>query len=624
MRVLFLLEKSPARIAPFCGKIKNMQFSQLSRTLLEIEAIDARLQITQVLSTLWLQLDAQEAWQTANLIQGQLQPPYEQLVFNLSSKMIARSLAILALANGGLAGGVSVDLFGQADEESLLEQIKKIHQRFGDWGETAAEVHRQLFGTRPSSLSIDDVYAQLVAIAKLSGNGSQQAKIDALADLITKVDDVSTKFIVRMVIGKLRLGFATMTILDSLSWAVCGDKSESKMLESVWQKKADVGILAGSYLALKQLPPAQRQQRLAQEYQATVGIPLVPALCQRLNSTTDIIEKVGPVIAEPKYDGMRIQIHFRRHPQPQVFAFTRSLENVSSMFPELMTFVASLDVDEAIFDSEAVGFNVETGAMLPFQETISRRRIHDVAIKAEAIKMKFFIFDLMLLDGQELITHPLAQRKQLLRQTVSDSDVAQVTHYLTTQDAQELRQFHQTQLQAGLEGMVAKGEQSTYQSGRKGWHWVKIKEVEGTRGKLNDTLDLVIMGYYFGQGRRHDMGVGALLAGVRTADGSYQTITKIGTGFTDENLITFRQMSESIRADKPPSTYQVERTLIPDVWLQPRLVAEIAADELTRSSMHTSHYGLRFPRIIRWREDKTAAEATSVAELANIAIDKGE
>ena len=603
-----------------------MQFSQLSQILAKIEKINSRLQITQLLSQLWGQLDEREAWQTANLIQGQLRPPYDQLVFNLSEKLIARGLAQLALSEGGLEGGVSVDLFGQADEESLLEQVKKIHRQYGDWGETAADIHRQLFGKVTSHLTINDVYQKLVMIAQLSGDGSQQAKIAELIALLRVVDAESTKIIVRMVISKLRLGFATMTILDSLSWAVCGDKSESKFLESIWQKKADVGLLAKSYLPLKNLTSTERRQQLNNDYHAQIGVPIVPALCQRLNSSTDIIEKMNTVIAEPKYDGLRIQIHIHRidHESVRVMAFTRSLENVSAMFPELWQFARSVKIKEAIFDSEAVGFNAQTGKMLPFQETMSRRRIHNIESASQEIIMKFFIFDILLLDGQELLTTPLAERKKLLRQTLTTAQQAQMTTFITTDNPDTLHAYHQSQLQAGLEGMVAKGETTYYQSGRKGWNWVKIKEPEGSRGKLNDTLDLLVMGYYYGQGRRHEMGIGAILTGLRDGRGHFVTISKIGTGFTDDNLRELKEMASDWRSDAQPEVYQVENGLTPDVWLIPHLVAEIAADEITRSSLHTSGFGLRFPRILHWRPDKTPDQVTNLDELAQISIDTGD
>ncbi len=603
-----------------------MKFSRLALFLEQIEATSSRLEMTKILSQLWAQLDAQEIWQTANLVQGQLRPPYEQLVFGLSEAMIHRALTSLAMGQGGLgATGLAVDLFGQVDEATLAEQIKKIYRRYGDWGQTVQDVHGQLFPTVEDVLDIDSVYHQLVDIALITGQGAQTDKITALVKLWSQVDSLSAKIISRIVIGKLRLGFSVMTMLDSLSWAVCGDKSEAKFLESLWQKKADVGLLAGSYLALGDLSPRERQQQLADSYHASVGIPIVPALCQRLNSSADIIDKVGPVIAEPKYDGMRVQIHLSKKDNDyKVSAFTRSLDDVSHMFPELQSLAATLNVDSVIFDSEAVGFDASTGKMLPFQETISRRRKHDIAAKSTQIQMKFFIFDVLLYNSQELLSTPLQKRKQLLSSLVSNNQWAQVTEWQRFADPEELRAFHHHQLQQGLEGMVAKGENSDYQSGRKGWHWVKIKEAEGTRGKLNDTLDLVIMGYYLGKGRRHEMGVGAVLAGVYDHHDQVLTISKIGSGFTDENLRHLKAQAADLQVATKPAFYQVDKNLEPDVWLQPQLVAEIAADELTRSSVHTSGYGLRFPRILRWREDKTADQATTLAELSQISIDKGE
>ena len=603
-----------------------MQFSQLATCLDQLESLTSRLQITAILSRLWPQLDDTEIWETANLVQGQLRPAYEQLVFGLSEAMIHRGLAMMALSQGGLGeAGVSVDLFGQVDEQSLILQVKKIYRRYGDWGQTVQDIHTKLFGQQSSALSVHEVYGQLVNIATITGQGAHLAKLEELVKLWSQVDSVSAKIISRIVIGKLRLGFSVMTILDSLSWTLNHDKSESKFLESIWQKKADVGLVAQSYLSLADKSVPERQELLRRGYRASVGIPIVPALCQRLNSTSDIIDKVGTVIAEPKYDGMRIQIHVRRHNDDiKVSAFTRSLDDVSAMFPELQDFAQNLSVQSAIFDSEAVGFDGQTGKMLPFQETISRRRKHDIATKSQQIKMKFFIFDLLVFDDQELLNTPLDERKKHLLDVVTDNQWAQATTFITTDDPEKLRHYHQSQLQQGLEGMVAKGATSTYQSGRKGWHWVKIKEVEGTRGKLNDTLDLVVMGYYLGKGRRHEMGVGAVLAGIVDKHGELVTISKIGSGFTDDNLLDFKKRAASLQVSTPPVTYHVDRNLIPDVWLAPELVVEIAADELTRSSVHTSGYGLRFPRIIRWRDDKTAAQATTVVELSQITIDKGE
>ncbi|MBQ6438066.1 ATP-dependent DNA ligase [bacterium] len=607
-----------------------MQFKQLAELLDQIEAESKRLVITRLLATLWPQLADNEIWPVANLIQGRLRPPYEQLVFGLSEKMIQRAAVSLATQAGGLSSaGLSVDLFGVPDEDSLTTSVRQIYRRYGDWGAAIGDIHSQLSLAPATPLTLTQVYDQLVAIARLAGDGAHAQKIAALVRLYQSLDATSSKIITRMVIGKLRLGFSAMTILDSLSWALTGDKSESDALEEIWQKKADLGLLARQYLSRRDLPSAQRLAELRASYTVQAGIPLIPALCQRLNSTADIIDKMDTVIAEPKYDGMRLQIHvWHEADQLRYAAFTRSLENVTAMFPELAAFAASLAVDNVIFDSETVGFDA-AGHMLPFQDTITRRRIHDVAAKAQQITMKFFIFDLLLLDNRDLLSVPLRERKQILSSVLPSStsgcELGASPEFITTDSPQVLTDFHHAQLAAGLEGMVVKGVDTRYQSGRKGWNWVKIKEEEGTRGKLNDTLDLVVMGLYHGRGKRHDLGTGAFLAGVRDdATGEFYTVSKIGTGLTDEQLRGLRQQTAPLVSATCPSDYHVDKLLTPDVWLQPHLVAEVAADEISRSKMHTSGVGLRFPRLLRWRTDKTAAQATTTAELSQIKISTGD
>ena len=445
--------------------------------------------------------------------------------------------------------------------------------------------------------------------------------MELITQLLTKVDAASAKIIIRVVLGKMRLGFSTKTILDSLSWAVRNNKGDSAFLEEIWQKKADVGLLAQSYLALQKENPETRRRLLRDNYRLQVGVPVVPALCQRLNSSQEIINKMGRVVAEPKYDGMRIQVHIeKKDGEIKVAAFTRSLDNVTAMFPELMELAQVLPVSSVIVDSEAVGFRRGTMKMLPFQEMMSRRRKHGVDQMSQDIPIKFYIFDLLYCEGQEWIHQPLLQRKKKLAETISNTEWSQVTKYIVTDQADKLQRYHHQQLQNGLEGMVAKWVNSMYQSGRKGWNWVKIKEEEGNKGKLNDTLDLVVMGVYRGKGRRHEVGIGALLVGLPDEKGQLVTISKIGTGFTDEQLKDLRQTVDELAVDEQPPNYLVDKTMTPDVWLEEKLVAEIAADEITHSGVHTSHYGLRFPRLIQWREDKTPQQATRVQELASISI----
>lgn len=593
-----------------------MQFLALAGALEKIEKLSARLQITQNLAALWQQLNKSEIYPVANLLQGQLQPSYDSLEFGLSEKMLSQALAKL---EGERDNSAPTDLFGISEPVTESSALKKLYQQLGDWGEVAYQIKRgQEVAHQP--YTIIEVFTKLKNLARDGGEGSKERKIQALADLLAEVSPLGAKFICRIVLGKLRLGCNLMTFLDSLSWVSTGSKAESKALEKLYQKKADLGLLAQSYLALSQLSGDKRLKQLETDYQVSWGVPLVPALCQRLNTSKEIIEKMKVVVAEPKYDGMRVQIHLQKKGgEIKVMAFTRSLENVSAMFPELADIAKQLNFTEVIFDSEAVAYHPQTGKILPFQEMITRRRKHHIEQAAQTTPLKFFIFDLLYLDGQQFLNTPLIKRQAQLRALINKSlPQAELPPTLTTSDSTKLHQFHQEQLALGLEGVVVKAEQGLYQSGRKGWNWVKIKEAEGNQGKLKDTMDLVILGLYAGKGKRHSFGVGAFLVGCQNSSGEWVTLSKIGTGLTDEDFQQLKKRCLPLVIKQMPKNYLVDKTLTPDWWLPPTLVAEIAADEITKSSLHTSGFGLRFPRLVRWRLDKSSEQATTIEEIISL------
>lgn len=597
-----------------------MQFHQLAASLEEIEGLSSRLAITQKLAQIWSQLEHKEVWLAANLIQGQLQPNYDSLEFGLSEKMLQKSAAILINHAGGLAHfSKQNDLFGNVEQEAALTYVKELSRQKGDYGEVIKSINQQLSLT-PQNLSISEVYRQLQQIAQENGLGSQERKLLQLSELLRQVTANEAKFIARMILGKMRLGFSLMTMIDSLSWVGVQDKSESKALEEIYQKKADFGLLAVSYLQLLTLPSQKRLSQLNKDYQLAVGVPVVPALCQRLNSSKEIIQKIPDVIAEPKYDGMRVQIHLKKIAHHwQVNAFTRSLENVSSMFPELKQIPPYLNqVTEVIFDSEAVAYSKDNKNLLSFQEMIKRKRKHHIAENSVNIPLRFYIFDVLCLNGEQLLDTPLEKRKKILQKLFTNNQLITQPPILRTQNAAALRDFHQQQLSQGLEGVVAKGAASYYQSGRKGWHWVKIKEAEGTMGKLRDTLDLMLMGIYAGKGKRHSFGVGAFLVGTQNQNGDWLTVSKIGTGLSDDDFRELKARTQPLIQKSKPATYQVHPHLQPDWWLTPKLVAEIAADEITKSNLHTSGWGLRFPRLVRWRDDKDISQVTTPKEIVSL------
>ncbi len=616
-----------------------MHFSDFSHHLEKLEQTASRLEMTAQLAEVFKVLAAEEVAAASYLLEGRLLPAYQSLEFQMSIKTVVRALARAQWQSSQADGSdTAVDtLFGEVDWSSREETVNTAYKRLGDIGAAAQELLAQSnvqveLESEPkkntstaNALSIVEVYAALIEIAKSSGEGSQEQKVQLLVSLLNRLEPVAAKYVCRIIVGTLRLGFSTMTLLDALSWAMTGTKAENSLLEAAYQKKADIGKLAESYL--KHKDAAARQQALA-DYTIEVGVPIVPQLCQVLASPEEVIEKMEEVYVEAKYDGLRVQIHVSRKGMPnpvaggasvQIKTFTRNLEDSTHMFPELVALLDQIKADEAIFDGEAIGYDAATGALLPFQETITRKRKHDVEKTAQSVPLKFFIFDILAVDGRSLLETPLTERKKLLQTILTQNEQFVITSFLTTADPKELQAFHEEKLAAGLEGVVIKQVDSPYQSGRKGWYWVKMKQTAGAHAKLHDTIDCVVLGYYLGRGKRTGFGLGAFLVGVLTSEQTVVTIAKIGTGMSDEQIKELKQLADALAVDTQPTAYSVSKELVPDVWMRPELVVEIAADEVTRSPSHTAGVALRFPRLIKLRKDKTWEDATTLAQLKQIA-----
>ncbi|MBT3250168.1 MAG: ATP-dependent DNA ligase [Candidatus Pacebacteria bacterium] len=594
-----------------------MIFADFSKALENLEQTPSRLEMTKQLALLYRQLGKDEIEAAIYLMQGRLVPLYESLEFNLSTKMIQRALALLMERHQDtVVATTQTNLFGEENNDQFLEIVKNKSKQLGDIGLTAENTLEELQLKLTQVPQINEVFSDLKKIAGDDGQGSQDRKVLELVKLLERVNPLSARYITRIILGKVRLGFSTMTLLDALSWAVKSDKSDRVNLEEAYNKRADAGYLAKVYLAA--VSAVDREQVLA-NYSVKNGVPVVPALAQRLNTTQEVIDKMTQVLVEPKYDGLRVQIHFQQG-QPTK-AYTRNLDDVSHMFPELATADQALSCQSCILDGEAIGYDPHTGNLLAFQQTITRRRKHGVDDQAAIVPLRFYLFDVLEVDGQPLIDKPLLERKKKIAEILVDNQAFKNTTYIQSTDPDEIRQYHQQQLDDDLEGAIFKKIDSSYRGGRKGWRWVKMKEVEGTTGKLSDTLDCVVMGYYLGKGKRAEFGLGAILVGVRDEKNeAIKTITKIGTGLTDEQLQEMKSRIDVVATTTKPKNYDVPKGFTPDVWANPEVVIEVAADEITNSPSHSAGVALRFPRLIGFRDDKDWQSATSLDEVGQIKI----
>ena len=555
-----------------------MLLTEFAGYLERLEKTSSRLEITRILAELIKKSDPSEVGSLIYLSLGTLAPAYEGVVLNLAEKMMLR---VLSKAYG-----------------RLPEEVKSLYKKLGDIGETAEELGKTT-KAKGKNLSVTDIYNDLLGIAKDTGDGSQERKIEKMAKILTEIDSTSARFIARIPVGRLRLGFSEKTVISALA---AQDKTAEEAIEKAYNIHPDIGYIA-KLVKEGKLKSAKPE----------VGVPVVPMLAARLNSPSEMIKKMGEVSVEPKFDGLRIFIHFRRPDTVKIF--TRNMNSVPlETFPELSEIGKYIKADEVILDSEGIGIDEKRQMFLDFQKTIQRRRKHDVGVTAGEIPLQFQVFDILLKNGESFIDKPYIQRRAELEKTVIGGKLLRVDENTVTDDPEVIRSLHQKYLKMGLEGVVVKKANAGYVSGRTGWNWVKMKEVEGTRGKLSDTVDCVIMGYSSGKGKRVGFGVGQFLAGIREKD-TYKTITKVGTGLTDEQFRELRKRLETVKIQEKPKEYDVNKDLTPDFWVLPDVVVELAADEITISPKHTAGLALRFPRLVKFRDDKKGDQVTTLGEL---------
>lgn len=605
-----------------------MKFKRLAEYFEKIEATASRLEMTSLLAELYKEVDAEEIDLAVYLSLGMMRPKFEGMEFNLAEKMMLRAI--------GVARGVE------------LAKIEQAYKKLGDISKVIFNFQKPIF--KQKDLSVAEVYKRLLDIAVDGGPGSQERKINNMARLVNDLDNLSSRFAVRIPINNLRLGFSDMTILDALSWMAKGDKSLRPDLERAFNSNADIGKIAKVF----------KESGLSgmRRIQAKVGVPIRPAKSERLPSAAKIAEKLGVFAVEGKWDGLRVQIHydktkneepacagrqktknlFEDEPQALVRIFSRNLDNMTEMFPDISKAVQALEVKNVILDGEAVAYERKTGKLLGFQDTVTRKRIHGIGQKAKEIPIKVFVYDILFLDGEMVMDKSFRERRKLLEKVMAEGirplklaknfkskeysplaviDSSQETLVIAEQeivsDVKRLRELMTKYLRMGLEGVMCKKLTTAYQAGARNFNWVKLKKA--TEGELTDTIDCVVMGYYAGKGKRTGFGIGAFLVGVRDEAGSIGSIAKIGTGLTDEQWKELKTKSEKCKTKEKPQEYLVDKNLEPDMWLKPELVTEILADEITKSPIHAFGLALRFPRLVNFRDDKSVGEATTRQEL---------
>ncbi|MBN1618526.1 ATP-dependent DNA ligase [Candidatus Dojkabacteria bacterium] len=607
-----------------------MKFKELCECFENIERHSSRIEMTQILSELFSELKVDESSIVCYLINSRVCPLFISKEFNISTKSLIK--AMMAVAS---------EIDGQFD-------VAKEYDNSGDLGLVVQSLKSLHVSSRKyEEYSLEKIYDKLWEIVNISGTGSSTQKMNKIIALLRDISPVESKFLVRVLSDRMRLGLSGKTVLDALSVCKTGTKDDRDDLELAYGVCSDLGYLANVYL--------DGGLESVKKIGIIPGNPIMSMLVEREKDFESIWERIDNPIVQPKFDGIRCQIHivddFQNKIRDRVWSkylnknidtqqsflssgnrnvevkiYSRNLEDMTDMFPEVVSSVKSLNLRSAVFDSEVIAYDESTGTFLPFQDTMVRKRKYDIANVAMDVPVKAFIFDLLYLNGESLIVKPTEERIKMLADMLEDSIKSSNNLVLAknwnVKSVKELESVFYENVNAGLEGIIVKNPVSFYRPGRRSYDWIKMKK--SIEGRLVDTIDVVIMGFYFGRGSQVDFGIGALLGGVYDEKlDRYVSITKIGTGITDEQWVEIKKTLDKFVVKTQPDNYDVARTLLPDVWVIPKVVATVEADEITRSPVHKAGldssgigYALRFPRLVVW--DRQKESCTTVAEVKSL------
>ncbi len=589
-----------------------MTFSSFAKYLEKLEAISSRNEMVTVLAELLKSLDKNEIQQAMYLMQGRVVPKFIPLEFNFAGKQMQKVLSAIA-----------------GDEKKVADLFEKK----GDLGLVAEEI----VPSKSKGFSINEVYDVLKNIAVTGGKGSVENKTKQVQELFEKFDNIEAKFVTRILIGNLRLGLSDKTVLDAISWAVTGDKSHRDLIERAYSVRSDIGLVTEEVLT--------KGIDAIKNFNVEAGLPVASKLVERESSIEELFERLGGHIVQPKYDGLRAQIHYSKKgfevisdakdqdgffdgagEKQKVRIFSRNMENLTDMFPDVGEAVSQLDVDSIVIDSEVIGYDPNTKLFFPFQETSTRRRKYGVAEKALEIPIRVMTFDLLYLNGKDMTLEKVEDRLKKLEEILKQdkSDKLKFSESPVVKSEEELRDKFDKYVELGLEGIISKKLGTIYEPGTRNFDWIKLKFT--VQSHIADTIDTVVLGYYFGQGVRAKFGMGALLLGIYNEEtNEFESVAKLGTGIKDEDFLKIKPVLDKLKSTEKPKGVKVSKMLEPDVWIHPKIVIEVEADEITKSKNHLAAIdsegrglSLRFPRMKIFGRDKDAKQATTAKELTDL------
>lgn len=560
-----------------------MEYSTIANAYEILEEVPSKLKKADILVNLLSRTPSSELEKVVLLVRGTVFPGYSQMELGIADKMVIKSIA---KATG----------FKESD---VVEKFKKT----GDLGlavEECLKSKKQSTLAR-KKLTVDFVFSEMRKLAEISGKGSQERKLGMIAELVVSAKPKESRYIVRTILGNLRVGASDGIIRDAIAKSFLQEHGKKEAIEAVEYALnivADFGEVARI--------AKERGIDGLKKVQIEIGKPIQVMLAEKAESIDEVLEKYKKVAIEWKFDGMRAQIHKKGD---KIWIYTRRLENVTHQFPDLVKLAReSIKAKDCVVEGEVLGINSKTGEPLPFQ--ILSQRVHrkyDIEKITKEIPIQMNFFDVIYVDGELLVNKPFNERRRILEKiTRTIPGKVQLAKQITTDDLKEAEKFYKSALEARQEGVMLKVLDSSYTFGRHVDGWIKIKPVM-------ETLDLVIIGATWGEGARTNWLTSFVLACRDPKTDELLECGMMSTGLTED------EYKEITRTLKPLIVSERGK----EVKVRPKAVIEVAYQEIQKSPNYSSGFALRFPSFKNFRFDKGPNDVDTISRVKKLYSSQG-
>jgi len=544
-----------------------MLFREFAEFCESIEKISSTLELTDKISNFIKGLEDDDLYNVILFLIGRVYPTWDERELGVGVGLLYEVLENV--------GGIK------------KEKIEEMVRELGDLGLASERIvkGRIMITLEAEELTIKRVREIFDEISSLIGEGSRKRKVLLLTGLYGLATPLEAKYLTRLIMNEMRLGVGEGIVRDAIAKAFGVDE---ELVERAYMVTSDLGKVA--------VIAKNSGKKGLEEIKIRLHTPVRMMLAQVAESFEDAVSEMGEVAVEWKFDGSRVQIHWG---DGELKIYSRRLENVTKALPEIAEEIKKNVKEGVILDGEVIA--VKDGRPMPFQHVLRRfRRKHGVSRMVEKIPLQFYAFDILYCD-EEIVDKPLAERRRILESVISESERIKIASQVRTRNKEDIEKIFNDAINAGHEGVMLKNPNSPYVPGKRGKHWLKLKYVM-------ETLDLVVVGGEWGEGKRSHLISSYELACTDETTGNLLRVGRVATGFTDEDLEELTELFKQIIV-----THEGK-----NVKFVPKYVFEVAYQEIQKSPKYESGYALRFPRFIRLRDDKDVSEADSIKRLEDL------